>query len=435
MSRNLNLAQAASNGITVLPDVTTLPAVNQVLAVSRLAGNNVLTGFFSLASLPQLGAMPVMIAAATQARTGNPNLNPVMTSPPVITDNAAATGTLTNVYSITTTTKGVFNQYGGVPTDDGNGFYQYNSFTFSGAFSPFISRIEISADAAMVEFFLLNMGLGIVRFIVNGQYVSKTPLSLGSSARHVRLDFTTVGGRAKRTITVEAQKFVHFNAVSVGATETVTRASGKPPRMYVVGDSYTQAAGASIDLNCYAAILPDLLGIKDVWNGGVGGTGFLATSGGTQLTFRQRLSDLVTAAPDLLLICGGLNDMGATPAALSAEVTAYLSAIRATPALASIPIVLTLNAGNTALATSQPRETAMSSAMAAFGDPMMFFIPNVNDLNGPCFTGTGHVGATTGSGNCDVYIGSDGIHPNDAGHAYMAAWIADAMRRVVFHVI
>lgn len=34
-SRNLDLGLAASNGVTVLPDVTTLPALNQILAVTQ----------------------------------------------------------------------------------------------------------------------------------------------------------------------------------------------------------------------------------------------------------------------------------------------------------------------------------------------------------------------------------------------------------------
>jgi lysophospholipase L1-like esterase len=196
-----------------------------------------------------------------------------------------------------------------------------------------------------------------------------------------------------------------------------------------------QAAGATIDFNGYAAILGDLLGFKDVWNGGVGGSGFIANTSGTQTTFRQRLSDMVIAAPDIVLICGGLNDVGTptTPGQLSTEVTTYLNAIRATPVLASVPIVMMLDANSTPLAATQPMETAMASAMAAFRDPAMYFIPNVTDPNGPCFTGTGYTGAPNGSGNSDIYIGSDAIHPNDAGHAYMAGWIADAMRRVVFN--
>jgi lysophospholipase L1-like esterase len=73
----------------------------------------------------------------------------------------------------------------------------------------------------------------------------------------------------------------------------------------------------------------------------------------------------------------------------------------------------------------------MSTAMTSFGDPLMFFHSNATNPNGPMFTGTGFAGATTGSGNCDVYIISDGIHPNDAGHAYMASWLADAITNVV----
>jgi hypothetical protein len=96
-----------------------------------------------------------------------------MTTPPAITDNAAATGALSNIYSITGATSGVLNQFGGVPTDDGLGFNKYPSVTQSGTRITFVSRVEIVADAAIVEFAVFNQG-GVVRFIVDGQYVSKT---------------------------------------------------------------------------------------------------------------------------------------------------------------------------------------------------------------------------------------------------------------------
>jgi lysophospholipase L1-like esterase len=40
------------------------------------------------------------------------------------------------------------------------------------------------------------------------------------------------------------------------------------------------------------------------------------------------------------------------------------------------------------------------------------------------FTGSGRVGLTTGIGNCDLYISSDGSHPTDAGHTAIGQAVA-----------
>lgn len=51
---------------------------------------------------------------------------------------------------------------------------------------------------------------------------------------------------------------------------------------------------------------------------------------------------------------------------------------------------------------------------------------------GDCFwTGTGKVGATTGYGNCDLYVGSDGIHPIAAGHLALGAALAAGFLRAL----
>jgi lysophospholipase L1-like esterase len=73
----------------------------------------------------------------------------------------------------------------------------------------------------------------------------------------------------------------------------------------------------------------------------------------------------------------------------------------------------------------------MAAAVAAFADPLMYFVPEVTNAAGPWFTGTGSTAGAAGNGNCDVYISSDAIHPNDAGHAFLAGRLADDIRRIL----
>ena len=51
----------------------------------------------------------------------------------------------------------------------------------------------------------------------------------------------------------------------------------------------------------------------------------------------------------------------------------------------------------------------------------------ITQVGNSLWTGTGKVGATTGTGNCDLYVSSDGTHPSDAGHAAIGSALAHAI--------
>jgi lysophospholipase L1-like esterase len=411
---------AVADGITT-PDGTTR---------SGTAASDYLIG---TSNVRQDASVSAMARSAAVARTNNPRVNPIMTTPPTITASGTPTAGLSNVWINTGAKAAAFNYLGGQPLLDGALFTQLNSVTVSGGYTPFLGRFEIVADAVKVMFTVLNVaGSATARFIVNGQYVSLTPTTPAGGGGYITLDFTAAGGRAVRTITMEGNASLHFQAVTVGPTETVTRPAGVPQRMFVVGDSWVAAGGASSVYTAFPQVMADLLGIRDIWNGGVGGTGYLATASGAQGNYRQRLSDMITAAPDIVVIEDASNDLAFTPAAVQAEVTAYLSAILQQPVLAGIPIVVTgVNGGNIATATTAPYETAIANAVAAINDPLVYFIPNISNPAGPYMTGTGNTAAPNGTGNCDLYISSDNTHPNDAGHAYLARCLAADIARLV----
>jgi len=49
-------------------------------------------------------------------------------------------------------------------------------------------------------------------------------------------------------------------------------------------------------------------------------------------------------------------------------------------------------------------------------------------VNRPWTSGTGTAAAPAGNGNNDLYVGSDGVHLNDAGIAYIATRMAPVLR-------
>lgn len=59
-------------------------------------------------------------------------------------------------------------------------------------------------------------------------------------------------------------------------------------------------------------------------------------------------------------------------------------------------------------------DTALAALAAARG------LRYISPIAEGWITGNGKVGATTGNGNADIYISSDGTHPSNAGHEYLA---------------
>ncbi len=378
------------------------------------------------------GPLNVLSKIANLARSNNPRVNPVMTNPPTITSSGTINAALTNQTKWSDSNVSVMNFYGGPMTADGIGYAKFPTVTTGGVVIPVTWRVQTIVDAIKVEYQLYNLGSGALRFIVDGHYVQTAVTTTAAGNIFVTLDFNSAGGRATRDVTMEAFG-CDFYSMSVLPTEGLAKPAGKPLRLAVVGDSYVYGNGATTPLTGFAPTLADLLGMCDFRNNGVGGTGLLATASSTQLTIRQRISDLVAAAPlDLVVVHVGHNDTASSGAALQAEAVAYHTAFRAESTLANTPLIFAgVNGGNSSQAATQAVETAIAAAVTAVNHHLTFFVANENAPDGADIVGTGAVGATTGVGNADVYISTDTVHPNDAGHAVIARTLADRIMRSV----
>jgi lysophospholipase L1-like esterase len=205
-----------------------------------------------------------------------------------------------------------------------------------------------------------------------------------------------------------------------------------PVRALVIGDSYSAGSGASFEQNSWARQMGLRLGWDVVINA-QGGTGHANPSGtgGFSIFGSADRMNYVTAQPyDAVIVAGGINDATAAYAPqVAANALAHFQAIRAAQPHAVI-LALGAWAGSTGPGTGSNSVTAVEqsvqAAASATGDPMCRFVP-VSTGARPWIFGTGKVGATNGSGNSDIYIGADGTHPPDAGHAYLARRAADAV--------
>jgi hypothetical protein len=92
-------------------------------------------------------------------------------------------------------------------------------------------------------------------------------------------------------------------------------------------------------------------------------------------------------------------------------------------------------ASRPASAAQIANENAIAAAVtqqAAAGDELIFFFPISTATNNaaPFFTGTGNMGAPTGSGNSDWDVNTDGVHLNTRGHYVYANWLKDQILAV-----
>lgn len=340
---------------------------------------------------------------------------------------------------------------------------------------------------------------GSVLCKVDDEYVSLTPqavLNDGNiyfwhfdfgSRRPRRIDFISSSGR--------------FGGVFTERTATVTPAPLRGPRVIVVGDSFTEGAGAS-GVDGYVMAFSDALGWDDVWPSGVGSTGYLAAPA-PKVNYRARFAaDVAAFRPDIVLFTGGVNDIGgagasqigteaallfglaraALPDALLVSVAPFgnkgaaglardyfaikqglRSAMQGVGGLVvdlleqqlplnylpgTATLVSPVAAGVTALSTSVPLALGNTYRFAdgtrfqvidCFGSgPYTVTTDSVIQTAQPagavlqqvgnCFwTGSGRVGATTGYGNCDLYVSADGVHPSPAGHLAIGEALAGAL--------
>jgi hypothetical protein len=169
----------------------------------------------------------------------------------------------------------------------------------------------------------------------------------------------------------------------------------------------------------------------------IGGTGFLVgtVASVTYNTYRQRLAGMTAYSPsaDVVFAAMSFNDVSAgfTAAQIAAEAALLFPALRAAYPDALI-VGVGLSPKNTGPSAAYIAvEAAAIAAFQAWADPFSAFIP-VATAASPYLFGTGAVGATNGSGNTDVYLSADVVHPaGEAGCAYYAGRLRDDYRRVL----
>ena len=207
-------------------------------------------------------------------------------------------------------------------------------------------------------------------------------------------------------------------ALWASPTQLVWTPGNAPSRPIAVflGDSYTAGTGASAATTRWSATFAAQRGWLEL-DLARGGTGYLATSGlnGCGLPTCPSIPDMATwavaANPDVVVVAGGRNDltlMSQNPAAEQTAITTTLARLRAGLPSATIILVSPFwdaSAPPSSLATIAGWEKAAATTYGAVY------------VDGAAQWLVGH----------PEWITSDNVHPNDLGHAQLAARLQAAL--------
>lgn len=246
-------------------------------------------------------------------------------------------------------------------------------------------------------------------------------VDLGSAApRRIRLDFVTMP----------------FGGVYLPPGASMWQVPLRGGRLMLLGDSISDGAAGNAGAGggTWFARAARLLGSTDAWEQGRGGTGYITP--GAYAVFQDRIAlDVIPYSPDRLIVWGGYNDnTGSQPAIGTAAASLYSALKAALPACQMYVLGCWAPTGSPAGSITNTDATLRTQAAAAglpFISPVTGACYDVTGslvaTHGPWITGTGKVGATTGTGNADTWISSDGVHPTDTGHIGLARRITAAI--------
>jgi lysophospholipase L1-like esterase len=293
--------------------------------------------------------------------------------------------------------------------------------------------VEFEFDGQKFDFLLQGQPSPTqFRIWVDGQLVNTYgtvgPPS-GGGLYYILVEFPS---RGNRRIRIDMTNNTLWGGVTAGPNDTMWPPSSPlGPKVYFLGDSYVGGTGAISGLSAFWEMVSQGLGWRNVLTDGIGGTGYLKTNGANALKYRDRITTaLIPYAPDIVVVTGGINDVGNfTAAALGAEASLLYAQIKA-----SLPNCKLIVLGNVKLTGSPAQNdldlrdalrTAATGVADVFIDPIVTTAAGANTLG--WFTGTGKVSAPTGTGNADIYLSSDGVHPSQAGHDYLGRRLAQAI--------
>lgn len=205
-------------------------------------------------------------------------------------------------------------------------------------------------------------------------------------------------------------------------------------RAMFLGDSTTQGTSQNTgwEAGSWLWRFAAMIGVDDAWNGGLGGTGFIADSNGQLANYLTRAStDVAPANPALVFVSSYFNDKTKPVEAISANTAHTLDVLRDLP---SSPRVVVTGAYDPSGSTSLHPDYVKSDA-AIRTECFTRGIPYIEPTTGTVYDGAGNplgrnLGPWVTSASRAELIGPDNMHMTDFGCKYYAYRLCEAYRAI-----
>lgn len=179
-----------------------------------------------------------------------------------------------------------------------------------------------------------------------------------------------------------------------------------------LGDSLTTGAGVKDTRNRWTSLVANQYGWGEI-NLGAGGTGYVRIGSLNSCgkdscpNFAGRVQEVAAAAPDIVVVAGGRNDVKATPDELAAAIRGFYTSLRAALPKASIVAVSCYWDDDMAPESLTALNDLVRAEVEAVGGKYL-------DVGQP-FAGK------------PALIGPDGVHPTESGYAELAKLVKPAI--------
>ena len=206
------------------------------------------------------------------------------------------------------------------------------------------------------------------------------------------------------------------------------------PRAFFLGSSIvngsTMAAGGEI--GSWIWRFGEMMGLEDVWSGGVGSTGAIADNGGASAPYPTRATtDVVPASPDLVFVVDYYNDRASAAGDIATAFATTLDNI-ISGLSSKEPMVIVTGSYDPVGTNGSPYTTidaALQPVCQARG------VPFIEPRTGIVYDGAGNQvlnGAPwINTTNKTTLIGADNVHQTDAGMRYMAHRMYHSVRALL----
>lgn len=265
-------------------------------------------------------------------------------------------------------------------------------------------KVAFETNATSFDVRLYSIGYGsALTLLIDDMPVNVLPIipPSGGSLRYITIDLSAAG----LTPGFHKVEFYFYGGANFGglAVQPGTEAralTDSGPRLVFLGDSFTEGNGAINFAEDYPSIVGRSLGIPDVWQSALGGTGWVKALGNRPGLVDRIEQDGVAANGDIYVIAMGVND---SPGIYSAAVDTLTKLTEGRPD-AKIFVIGAWNPNGPAANPKAAINAEIAAAVSLF--------PNVVFLDPSPVT----------------YSKSDATHPDAAGQWMLGEWLTSQLR-------